>query len=147
MYEYKDPVAAAEWFARTTPEEEAYRQLHNYRGERVGSEWQAIEENLDRAGSDAEALLKEVGLDLIGFGSGVSAILTGLTRRPNAAMRRYDRRGDAATFKYDAYCFVTMDQVTWTWLRPLLVELVERRAQAAALPSDVTAAGKKPGSR
>lgn len=129
MYEYKDPEKAAEWFARTTPEEQAHRRLRLHRGPREGPEWQTIVADIDRAGSEVEALLKDFGLDLLGFGQGVDAVLSELTRRPDAAMRRLSQRGDDAEFKYDSYCVVRLDPVTWTWLRPLLVELAERRRQ------------------
>lgn len=129
MYEYKDPDKAAAWFAATTPEDEAYRLFTHYHGEQDGPEWQALADSFDRTANEAEALLKEVGLDLLGFGNGVSGIISGLQRRPSTALCRFDRELVDKAFTYDSYCVVNLNAVAWTWLRPLLVELIERRRQ------------------
>lgn len=136
MYEYKDPDKAAAWFAATTPEDEAYRLFTHYRGEQDDPEWQALADSFDRTADEAEALLKEVGLDLLGFGNGISSVVSGLQRRPSPARHRQGRKTADKVFAYDSYCVVNLNAVAWTWLRPLLVELIELRRRQRLMENE-----------
>lgn len=138
MYEYKDPERAQKWLDYTPPEMVAWLQYRDAQrhGEDHPDKVDAAARLLADEADRLTALMAEFGMEVLGYGSGVSFWDPKCARRPDPRMRDYNMRTLRAAeakraneWKMDGLGYISLSQREWSWLRPLLEELRDLRAR------------------